>query len=166
MKRIISLLLCALLALSLCACGGAAKAEPEKPANMSASLPNASSAPEETEEAEAAPEAPSAAEEAVKLARKLKNRPVSELLEQLGEKSRIFSLGMSGGGAQSAVLGASGDAAGYDDYLAAIGAPESSDYAPSCLGPGEDVNLYYDGFTVYTYRDSDQQVVVDAEVSK
>lgn len=40
-----------------------------------------------------------------------------------GDTDRIFSLGMSGGGAQSAVLGASGDAGGYDDYLAAIGAP-------------------------------------------
>ena len=40
-----------------------------------------------------------------------------------GNTDRIFSLGMSGGGAQSAVLGASGDASGYDDYLAAIGAP-------------------------------------------
>jgi len=40
-----------------------------------------------------------------------------------GNMERIFSLGMSGGGAQSAVLGATGDAAGYDDYLSAIGAP-------------------------------------------
>ena len=40
-----------------------------------------------------------------------------------GNMDRIFSLGMSGGGAQSAVLGASGDASGYDNYLAAIGAP-------------------------------------------
>jgi len=42
-----------------------------------------------------------------------------------GDKDRIFSFGHSGGGAQSAVLGASGDAAGYADYLAAIGAPTS-----------------------------------------
>ena len=40
-----------------------------------------------------------------------------------GNKDRIFSFGHSGGGAQSAVLGASGDAAGYSDYLDAIGAP-------------------------------------------
>ena len=40
-----------------------------------------------------------------------------------GDMSRIFSLGMSGGGAQSAVLGVSGDAPGYDDYLNTIGAP-------------------------------------------
>ena len=40
-----------------------------------------------------------------------------------GNKDRIFSFGHSGGGAQSAVLGASGDAPGYEGYLSAIGAP-------------------------------------------
>ena len=40
-----------------------------------------------------------------------------------GNTDRIFSFGHSGGGAQSAVLGVSGDAPGYDDYLSAIGAP-------------------------------------------
>ena len=38
---------------------------------------------------------------------------------------------------------------------AAIGEPENSSYASSCLGPGEDGELYYDGSTVYTYRDPD-----------
>ena len=37
----------------------------------------------------------------------------------------------------------------------AIGAPNDSMYASSCLGDGEDGELYYDGFTVYTYRDVD-----------
>lgn len=41
-----------------------------------------------------------------------------------GAMDRIFSFGMSGGGAQSAVLGASGDSALYDPYLQAIGAVE------------------------------------------
>jgi hypothetical protein len=39
-----------------------------------------------------------------------------------GNTDAIFSFGMSGGGAQSAVLGASGDSALYDPYLTAIGA--------------------------------------------
>ena len=47
------------------------------------------------------------------------------------------------------------EGAALGDLIAAIGEPESSDYAPSCLGEGEDGNLYYDGFTVYTYRDVD-----------
>ena len=44
-----------------------------------------------------------------------------------------------------------------------IGEPESSDYAPSCLGPGEDGCLYYEGFTVYTYRENGNEVVYDVE---
>lgn len=46
-----------------------------------------------------------------------------------------------------------------EDLIAAIGEPESSDYAPSCLGEREDGNLYYDGFTVYTYRDDTGETV-------
>lgn len=40
-----------------------------------------------------------------------------------GSMDRIISFGMSGGGAQSAVLGATGDADGYASYLEKIGAP-------------------------------------------
>ncbi len=36
-----------------------------------------------------------------------------------------------------------------------IGEPASVSYSSSCLGDGEDGELYYDGFTVYTYRDTD-----------
>lgn len=39
-----------------------------------------------------------------------------------GNTDRIFSFGMSGGGAQSALLGATGDSEMYDSYLEAIGA--------------------------------------------
>lgn len=39
-----------------------------------------------------------------------------------GDMDSVFTLGMSGGGAQSAILGASGDSALYDPYLEAIGA--------------------------------------------
>ncbi len=39
-----------------------------------------------------------------------------------GDMDSIFSLGMSGGGAQSAVIGASGNSSLYDPYLEAIGA--------------------------------------------
>ncbi len=40
----------------------------------------------------------------------------------VGDTDRIFSFGMSGGGAQSALLGATGDSELYDPYLEAIGA--------------------------------------------
>lgn len=44
---------------------------------------------------------------------------------------------------------------------ALIGQPQSSEYAPSCLNPGqgEDGMLYYDGFVVYTYREGDTETV-------
>ena len=45
--------------------------------------------------------------------------------------------------------------------ISAIGAPNSSSYAPSCLGAGEDGELLYDGFTVYTYREGGNETVQD-----
>ncbi|MBO6052490.1 MAG: hypothetical protein J6V24_01495 [Clostridia bacterium] len=50
-----------------------------------------------------------------------------------------------------------------EDLLAAIGDPDDRDYAPSCMGSGDDGNLYYDGFIVYTYREGDSEVVIDVE---
>lgn len=50
-----------------------------------------------------------------------------------------------------------------EDLYAVIGQPLSSDYASSCLGPGEDGLLEYDGFVVYTYREGDKETVYDVE---
>lgn len=44
---------------------------------------------------------------------------------------------------------------------AAIGRPNGSSYAPSCMGEGEDGELFYNGFTVYTYREGNTETVVD-----
>ena len=41
-----------------------------------------------------------------------------------GDAERIFTFGMSGGGAQSSLMGITGDSALYDPYLSAIGAVE------------------------------------------
>ena len=48
-----------------------------------------------------------------------------------------------------------------EELIALIGEPESADYAPSCLNPGvgEDGNLYYEGFVVYTYREGNSETV-------
>lgn len=48
-----------------------------------------------------------------------------------------------------------------EELYALIGEPESVDYAPSCLNPdeGQDGNLYYDGFIVYTYREGEVETV-------
>lgn len=45
------------------------------------------------------------------------------------------------------------------ELYALIGEPESSEYVPSCLGSGEDGNLYYANFTVYTYREGEIETV-------
>lgn len=45
------------------------------------------------------------------------------------------------------------------DLVAAIGEPLEWTYAPSCLGDGEDGNLVYDGFLVFTYKDETGEVV-------
>lgn len=44
----------------------------------------------------------------------------------------------------------------------AIGKPASSEYVSSCVGNGEDGILYYDGFTVTTYRENGKETVQDA----
>ena len=48
-----------------------------------------------------------------------------------------------------------------------IGEPPKKDYAPSCLGEGgEDGNLYYDGFIVYTYKEGEKETVRYVEKSE
>ncbi len=42
-----------------------------------------------------------------------------------------------------------------------IGEPLSSSYVSSCLGPGQDGELLYDGFTVYTYREGSTETILD-----
>ena len=50
-----------------------------------------------------------------------------------------------------------------EELYALIGEPESAEYAPSCIGDGEDGNLYYDGFTVFTYKEGDTETVTFVE---
>ena len=44
-----------------------------------------------------------------------------------------------------------------------LGEPLSAEYAPSCLGDGEDGELRYEGFTVFTYRDGASETVQDVD---
>ena len=49
-----------------------------------------------------------------------------------------------------------------EDLYDTIGYPVDVMYADSCLGEGEDGELYYDCFTVYTYRDpEDVETIYD-----
>ena len=122
MKKALTVLLAALLALSLAACGDAGTeptaAPTEEPAATEPAATEPAAEPEETE-------------------------PAAEPEDSLLETAKTF------------------EGADVNELIAAIGEPESSDYAPSCLGEGEDGNLYYDGFTVYTYRDTDGEETVN-----
>ena len=46
---------------------------------------------------------------------------------------------------------------------AAIGQPASKVYSQSCLGPGQDGVWYYNGFTVYTYKEGGSETVMSVE---
>ena len=45
--------------------------------------------------------------------------------------------------------------------IEALGEPLERTYVPSCLGSGQDGELRYEGFTVYTYREGDRETVKD-----
>ena len=47
------------------------------------------------------------------------------------------------------------------ELYAAIGEPEDKSYASSCMGSGQDGELYYDGFIVCTYLEGEEETVVD-----
>lgn len=127
MKKLTCLLLALTLLLGLAACGEEPAEVTEEPAAGSVEPVEESAPPAEESVAPAeASEAPAEESEA----------PAEEEPSPL-EAAKEF------------------EGAPLEDLIAAIGEPLSSDYAPSCLGEGEDGNLYYDGFTVYTYRDVD-----------
>ena len=132
MKKAFSILLCLLLLLSLCACGG--KEEPEAPVDTPAAAPTEDPSKAEDQPADAPADKPAAEDEAPE-------EPTPDPVESV--KGLIDQP--------------------IEDLYAQIGEPESSDYAPSCMGDGEDGMLFYDGFIVYTYREGDTETVYDVE---
>ncbi len=135
-KTVICLSLCLLVLLSAC---GAAGAQSDKPAETPAA---AQTQPKETEKAQptgkpAATPEPPAPTDAPPEETDEPAPPVNEMLET----AKTF-IGKT-----------------TPELFDAIGTPDSSDYAPSCLGPGEDGNLYYDSFTVYTYRENGVETI-------
>ncbi len=125
MKNILSLALAMILALGLAACGESGTEPSAAPSDLAAvDTTTPDPAAESTEAQDPAAESTETAEPA----------------EETGGSLLEIAKGYEG--------------ANVDELIAAIGDPNSSDYAPSCLGEGEDGNLYYDGFTVYTYRDT------------
>lgn len=138
MKKVLSILLCFILLLSLCACGG--KEEPEAPvqdapAAAPTETPTDAPAEDNAEVTEAPTDAP--AEDVPEEPDEAEDDPVAAVRGLIDQP--------------------------IEDLYALIGEPESSDYAPSCMGDGEDGMLFYDGFIVYTYREGDVETVYDVE---
>ncbi len=135
MKKIVAMILLALLSLSLAACGGAAPAPAKEEAPQQATQAETPAEPAAEPEAPAAePEAPAeespeeeplSKEEIIARVIEMKGRPVEDLIDWLGE-------------------------------------PERREYSSSCLiDGGQDGQLYYDGFTVYTLVQPDGTETVD-----
>ena len=129
------ILLLALLTLALCACGGTAKGS-AAPAESGETAP--AETPAETEEPGGALALPDAglhqAEETPEEDPEIAARR-QQALELIGEDA--------------------------DKLIDALGEPLERNYAPSCLGDGEDGELVYEGFTVYTYREGTRETVKD-----
>ena len=126
--------------LLLASCGGNTEADPGEPADPTAKTAAVT--------AEATPEAPAGSEE---------NAPEEANEPEAEEEQKPLSTEEAVAAAMTCI----------DKPVSAlydlIGEPGDSDYAPSCFGDGEDGNLYYDGFTVYTYRENGEETVRDVE---
>lgn len=144
MKKLLTLILAAMMLLGVAACG--TTVEPRQPDE---DAPPAVTEPQDAEPAE--PDAEQGAEPTEP------QQPDADASQNTEPQAPAESQ-------PAAVSADKATAAGYvgadvSALYAAVGRPASSDYAPSCLGTGEDGNLYYDGFTVYTYRENGSETV-------
>ena len=143
MKKLLTLILAVLMLLSMAACGtmeqpGADGENDPAVTEPKNAEPNAENEPADAEKnapADAEPDAP----QNVEPQQPAKSQPAAVSADKATAAGYV--------GADVSAL------------YAAIGRPASSDYAPSCLGTGEDGNLYYDGFTVYTYRENGSEII-------
>ena len=142
--------LCLICALLLIGCGSTAPASTPAPAETAAPVETA--APAETEAPSETP-APSAEPEAEPSAEPVATLPDAGLVrdtEDSSESDQLFEL------AKSFVDKP------LSELQAELGEPLSSTYVSSCLIPGgEDGELHYDGFTVYTVKSADSETVQD-----
>lgn len=136
--------LCLICALLLIGCGSTAP-DPT-PAPVGTAAPAETEAPSETPAPSAEPEAEPSAEPVATL-------PDAGLVrdtEDSSESDQLFEL------AKSFVDKP------LSELQAELGEPLSSTYVSSCLIPGgEDGELHYDGFTVYTVKSADSETVQD-----
>lgn len=151
MKKLFALILAVLMLLSMAACG--TMAQP----NADGEDDPAVTEPKDTEPKDAEPNAENEPADAEK------NVP-GDAEPPAPDESKNAEPQQPAESQPAAVSADKATAAGYvgsdvSALYAAVGRPASSDYAPSCLGSGEDGNLYYDGFTVYTYRENGSETV-------
>ena len=137
LRTIVTLLLAAALVLTLAACGGSPEDSAQKdPVQSVTPTPeeNSDNAPEcsPTSSTETTPEA-------TLIPTPEAQQPEENTTSQPPADPKAAAEGMVGSDVSA--------------LYAAIGYPVSSSYAPSCLGDGEDGELVYDGFTVYTFKD-------------
>ena len=142
--------LCLICALLLIGCGSTAPDPTPAPAETAA--PAESAAPAETEAPSETP-VPNAEPEAEPSAEPVATLPDAGLVrdtEDSSESDELFEL------AKSFVDKP------LSELQAELGEPLSSTYVSSCLIPGgEDGELHYDGFTVYTVKSADSETVQD-----
>ena len=146
MKKL-CILLAVLLLIGLTACGEKPEPapEPEKPAVETPVEPE-----QEPVEEEAPVEEEPAEEEAPTEVPVEEETPAEEPPEDEKEVNPLFEQALS-------LIDCS-----VEELYNTVGMPVDYMYADSCLGEGEDGELYYDGFTVYTYRDlEDNETIYD-----
>lgn len=151
MKKTAILLMICLLTALLCACGsGPVPGETPVPTVTPGAAASAGPAPSDAAETPTeAPEAGSGAEPTPDAAPEPSAEPGPADSDLSAEEAKAIALLYVD--------------APVEDLIARIGEPLSADYAPSCLGEGEDGNLYYDGFIVYTYLENGVETVTYVE---
>ena len=147
MKKL-CILLAVLLLIGLTACGEKPEPAPEQEPPVAETPAEPEPAPEEPEE-EPAPEAPSVEEEPEEEPVE-EETPAEDPVEDEKEVNPLYEQAL-------ALIDCS-----VEELYDTVGMPIDYMYADSCLGEGEDGELYYDGFTVYTYRDlEDNETIYD-----
>ena len=150
--------LCLLCALLLIGCGSSAPAATPAPAETAA--PAESAAPAETEAPapEASPVPSAEASEAG-----TEPEPSTEPAAKLPDAGLVQDTAVTPSPSEALFeLAKSYVDKPLSELQAEIGEPVSSSYVSSCLIPGgEDGELHYDGFTVYTVKSSDSETVQD-----
>ena len=150
--------LCLLCALLLIGCGSSAPAATPAPAETAA--PAESAAPAETEAPapEASPVPSAEASEAG-----TEPEPSAEPAAKLPDAGLVQDTAVTPSPSEALFeLAKSYVDKPFSELQAEIGEPVSSSYVSSCLIPGgEDGELHYDGFTVYTVKSGDSETVQD-----